>query len=86
VDAQNFTSKNHRPMIRGKCVICGKTKTQFVSTNIQQGGDIVSSLNSATSNIKLPWAKFPGEMHLAGHVNFTGPGTNLDKRSNADGS
>ena len=83
MNAQNFISKNNRPMIRGKCVVCGRTKTQFVSTKVQKGGDLVSSLNKATSGIKLPWAKFPGEMHLAGH-NFTGPGTNLDKRLNRD--
>jgi hypothetical protein len=50
-----------------------------------QGGDLVSSLNSVTSNIKLPWAKFPGEMHLPGH-SFTGPGTRLDLRLNPDGT
>ena len=33
--------------------------------------------------IKLPWAKFSGEMHLAGH-NFTGRGTKLDNRLNQD--
>jgi hypothetical protein len=49
------------------------------------GGDLVSSLNSITSNIKLPWAKFPGEMHLPGH-SFTGPGTRLDLRLNPDGT
>src|ERR1043165_6333334 len=49
------------------------------------GGDLVSSLNSATRNIKLPWAKFPGEMHLPGHQ-FTGPGIRLDLRLNPDGT
>ena len=83
VDAENFISKNHRPMIRGKCVVCGRTKTRFVSTRTQKGGDLVNSLNSVTSGIKLPWAKFPGEMHLAGH-NFTGPGTNLNERLKPD--
>lgn len=43
------------------------------------GGDFVSSLNRLTSKIKLPWAKFAGEMHMPGH-NFTGPGTRLDLR------
>ena len=43
------------------------------------GGDLASSLNNFTRNIKLPWAKFPGEMHLP-EMNFVGPGTNLDKR------
>jgi len=80
-DVQNVTSENGRPMVRGICVVCGKTKTQFVA----KGGDLVSSLNSLTSNIQLPWAKFPGEMHLPGH-SFTGPGTRLDLRLNPDGS
>ena len=56
-------------------------KTRFV----QKGGDAVNSLNTLTSRIKLPWTKFRGEMHLPGH-NFTGPGTNLDKRLNPDGT
>ena len=71
-DFQNAMSKNGRPMLKGICAVCGITKTQFTISN--RGGDLVSSLNSITSNIKLPWAKFPGEMHLPGH-NFTGPGT-----------
>jgi len=81
MDIQTFASKNERPMIRGKCVVCGKTKTQFV----QNGGDLASSLSAATSGVKLPWAKFPGEILLVGH-SFTGPGTNLDKRLNPDGT
>ena len=43
------------------------------------GGDLTSTINKFTSKIKLPWAKFPGEMHIPG-MNFAGPGTNLDKR------
>ena len=80
-DVQNITSMNGRPMLRGVCSVCGKIKCQFVTS----GGDLVSSLNAITSNIKLPWAKFPGEMHLPGH-SFTGPGTRLDLRLNPDGS
>ena len=83
-DVQNVTSKNNRPMLRGICSVCGKTKTQFVKGS-QQGGDLVSSLNSLTSSISLPWTKFKGEMHLPSH-NFTGPGTRLDLRLNADSS
>src|ERR1043165_1329025 len=82
-DIQNVVSKNNRPMLRGICAVCGTTKTQFVK--LSNGGDLVSSLNSATSNIKLPWAKFPGEMHLPGH-SFTGPGTRLEQRLNPDGT
>lgn len=81
-DIQNVTSKNGRPMLRGTCAVCGNVKMQFVST---VGGDLVTSLNSLTSNIKLPWAKFPGEMHLPG-MNFAGPGTNLNARLNPTGS
>jgi len=36
--AQNFISKNHRPIIRGRCVMCGGMKTQFVS--LQKGEHI----------------------------------------------
>ena len=49
------------------------------------GGDLVGSLNKITQYLKLPGQKFPGEMHLPGH-SFTGPGTRLDLRLNADGS
>ena len=45
----------------------------------QQKHDLVSSINSATNIIKLPWAKFPKEMHLPG-MNFASPGTDLDER------
>ena len=65
-DVQTVTSKNGRPMARGRCVVCGKIKTQFVKGLVVDGGDHVGSLNSFTSNIKLPWTKFPGEMHLPG--------------------
>jgi len=84
-DTRNVISKNNRPMLRGICVVCGTTKTQFVKGTASNGGDLVSSLNSITSNIKLPWAKFQGEMHLPGH-SFTGPGTRLDLRLNPDGT
>src|ERR1043165_125852 len=84
-DIQNVVSKNNRHMLRGVCAVCGTTKTQFVKEPPSKGGDLVSSLNSATSNIKLPCAKFPGEMHLPGH-SFTGPGTRLDQRLNPDGT
>ena len=82
-DAQYVVTNNGRSMLRGVCVVCRKTKTQFVkaSAAVAQGGDLVSSLNAATSNIKLPWAKFQGELHLPGHQ-FTGPGTRLDLRLN----
>lgn len=83
VDEQRVVSKNNRPMLRGKCAVCGTTKTQFVKGT--GGGDLVSSLASITNNIKLPWAKYPGEMHLPG-MNFAGPGTRLDLRLNPNGT
>ena len=84
INIQNVISKNKKPMLRGVCAECGRIKTRFVST-AKKGGDLVGSLNSVTSNIKLPWAKFPGELHLPGH-SFTGPGTRLDLRLNPDGT
>jgi Domain of unknown function (DUF5679)/Phospholipase A2-like domain len=85
VDVQNVVSKNNRPMLRGKCAVCETTKTQFVAMNGKTGGDLVSSLNSVTGKMKLPWAKFPGEMHIPG-MNFAGPGTNLDERLTSTGA
>ena len=75
-------TNNNRPMTRGTCAECGRTKTQFISKSI---GDLISKLGTVTSNIKLPWENFPGEMHLPGH-NFTGPGTALHLRLNPDNS
>ena len=69
---EQFTvSKNGRNMKRGTCVICGRTKTQFIKA--QKGGSL---LNKFINNL-------PVEMHLPGH-NFTGPGTKLKKRLNPD--
>ena len=65
------TTSNNRTMKRGKCSVCGTTKTQFVKSS--KGGSI---LNKMINNL-------PVEMHLLGH-NFTGPGTKLNKRLNAD--
>ena len=69
-NVQFTVSRNGRNMKRGTCVICGKTKTQFIRA--QKGGSL---LNKAINNL-------PFEMHLPGH--FTGPGTNLKKRFNPD--
>ena len=63
----NTMSKNGKLMKRGQCVICGKTKCQFVKKGTAGG----SFLNSLVN-------KLPFEMHLPGH-NFTGPGTNSIK-------
>ena len=72
-DEQNTVSKNGRNMKRGICVVCGTTKTQFVSAAPNKGGSV---LNRARN-------KLPFEMHLPGH-NFTGPGTKLNKRLKTD--
>ena len=69
---QIVTTSNNRQMKRGSCAICGTTKTQFIKT-VAKGGSI---LNKMINNL-------PVEMHLLGH-NFTGPGTKLNKRLNAD--
>ena len=50
-----------------------------------RGGDLVGILNRMTKNIKLPFQKFEGEMHLPG-MNYAGPGTRLDLRLNDDGT
>ena len=70
-NVQFGVSKNGRNMKRGKCVICGTTKTQFIKA--QKGGSL---LNKAINNL-------PFEMHLPGH-NFTGPDTKSKKRLNPD--
>ncbi|WAQ95239.1 YMD3-like protein [Mya arenaria] len=58
----------------GKCVECGSTKTQFVKgAGAHSGSGVMNNLIN----------KLPFEMHLPGH-NFTGPGTNLNKRLNKD--
>ena len=81
-DARYTVSRNNSRMLRGRCRSCKRTKTRFIT---QKGGDIVNTINTVTGRIKLPWSKFPGEMHLPGH-NFTGPGTKLNKRLNPDGT
>ena len=72
-DLRDAVSKNGRNMKRGKCVVCGTTKTQFVKGVPVQGGSI---LNKVINNLPL-------EMHLPGH-NFTGPGTKLHRRLKPD--
>ena len=71
-DLQIVTTSNNRQMKRGSCAICGTTKMQFIKTEAKGG----SILNKMINNL-------PVEMHLLGH-NFTGPGTKLNKRLNAD--
>ncbi|WAR05652.1 YMD3-like protein [Mya arenaria] len=66
-------------MKRGKCLECGSTKTQFVkgAAAPHKGSHSGSGVMSNLIN------KLPFEMHLPGH-NFTGPGTNFNKRLNKD--
>lgn len=84
VNVQSVVTKNGRNMLRGVCAVCGTSKTQFVKSG-KTGGDLVSSLSSVMSGVKLPGAKYPGEMHLPG-MNFAGPGTRLDLRLNPNGT
>ena len=81
IDLHHAVSKNNRNMLKGTCSVCGTTQNQFVAgaSGFKKGGDLTNTINRFTSKIKLPWAKFPGEMHVPG-MNFAGPGTNLDKR------
>ena len=83
-DLLQVITKNSRHMIRDKCATCGETKAQFVKKSTT-GGDLASSLSAATSNIKFPWAKYPGKMHLP-DMNFAGPGTNLNERLTSNGA
>ena len=87
LNLHHAVSKNNRNMLKGTCSVCGTTKNRFSagapgfgeSVSATKGGDLTNSINKFTSKIKLPWAKFPGEIHIPG-MNFAGPGTNLDKR------
>ena len=83
IDSRYITTSHGRRMQKGKCSKCKSNKTKFIKT--QKGGDFTSSLSARTAHIKLPWAKFPGELHMPGH-RFTGPGTRLDRRLNSDNS
>jgi len=80
-DARYVTTTRGRRMLKGVCSKCKSNKTKFIKQ--QKGGDFTSSLTARTARIKLPWAKFPGELHIPGH-SFTGPGTRLDMRLNSD--
>ena len=69
-----FTSNNKKLRKRGQCVICVRIKTQFIKSDATGGSFLNTTIN-----------KPPFELHLPGH-NFTGPGTKLDKKLNADGT
>src|SRR3977135_2624732 len=62
--------KNGKRGLKGFCTKCDIKKIALLA---KEGGDFVNFINSM----------FTGEKHLIGH-NFTGPGTNLDKRLNED--
>jgi hypothetical protein len=49
------------------------------------GDDLVSTLNSITSGVRLPGQRYEGEMHVPG-MNFARPETHLDLRLNPDGT
>ena len=51
------------------------------SSALKHGGDIQKMLTKLP--LSFPWSKYKRELHLPGH-NFTGTGTNLDKRLNPD--
>ncbi len=58
-------------------------KKQFSTKDVLLHGGKLDIQKFSTNLPGLPWAKYSGEKHLFGH-NFTGPGTNLDKRLNDD--
>ena len=70
-------TKNNKPILKGKCEICGSKKNTFISKS-KVGGDIVSSVIS----------KIPVELHLrtlkGKKYSFCGPNTNLTDRLNPD--
>ena len=68
---ERVVTKNNRNMLRGKCDVCGSTKTQFIKADVGKG-----VVNKLINNL-------PFEAHLPGH-NFTGPGTKLNRRLNED--
>ena len=71
-DRFEVTTSNGRRRRGGTCAVCGARKSQFVAS---KGAGIANTLIN----------RLPVEMHLPGH-NFTGPGTNLQKRLLPDGT
>jgi Phospholipase A2-like domain/Domain of unknown function (DUF5679) len=78
VDEYALTTKNNKQIIKAKCSVCGKNKSQFIKSTKKLGGDIVSSLIS----------KIPIEFHLRSltgkKYSFCGPNTKLEERLNED--
>ena len=80
---QIVTTSNNRQMKRGPCAICGTTKMQFVKSSKAKPGIAKPGKAKGGSILNKMINNLPVEMHLLGH-NFTGPGTKLNKRLNAD--
>lgn len=76
-ETERTVTKNNRHMLRGKCMVCGSVKTQFIKKSAEGAKKGSGLVNDAINNL-------PFEMHLPGH-NFTGPGTKLKKRLKPDG-
>jgi hypothetical protein len=77
LDLIESITKNNKPILKGKCEICGSKKNRFISKSTT-GGDIVSSVIS----------KIPIEFHLrtlkGKKYSFCGPNTKLEERLNPD--
>ena len=65
-------TKNGKFYLSAHCGICSRKKARFLK-QAQRGGGVLNSLIN----------KLPLELHLPGH-NFTGPGTKLRKRLDAN--
>ena len=70
-EIKQIKSKNNRLMLQGKCVLCGTTKSRFISAK-QEGKE------------GKGWTDLPFELHppvsLTKRYSFVGPGTKLNKR------
>lgn len=82
VDIVHTVTRSNRNMLKGMCVQCGRVKSQLVRTPAS-GGDLVTTINKLTSNIRLPFQKFDGEMHVPG-MSYAGPNARLDLWLNDD--
>ena len=69
-EIKQIKSKNNRLMLQGKCVLCGTTKSRFISAKEGKEGK--------------GWTDLPFELHppvsLTKRYSFVGPGTKLNKR------
>ena len=85
-DLERVVSRKNRNMLRGKCEVCGVTKTQFVRgaplpTPLEYPMQGPTPRGQGLTNKLIN--NLPFEAHLPGH-NFTGPGTKLNRRLNED--